>query len=1392
MKNTIGKYLGSFYSIFSLTFIASLLSIIIIILNFIWILTAINEITTIWKQFDNEIGELKKTGNIQWTELNSISIVVNRNTRENYKNFVRRHTEDTVKTNEKKSKPSHDYVEADETYPTAPNIPINEYTNEKPYEQPTTRVKYVNPKVLYEGHMLSKVVRIQSKKKQCSCVDIPNLCQKGPPGPPGRKGPNGYDGMPGIAGVPGFNALSSVDICQTMQMGCIACPPGKPGPPGQQGKRGLKGLMGKDGVYGCPGKHGTPGVPGEQGELGPVGLQGIEGIQGLPGNTGYVMKSKPGQQGPKGPPGVIGLPGDDGDQGIPGKPGEGGLQGMVGLVGNPGMVGMDGKPGEIGPNGSPGEYCPCPDKSSSDTVSINQRTSNQKESYVSQGTSENVEGISNGNTNVDMPNLNQNYQSSQNNQDMLSNQNTQNSQNIQSSQNIQNNQNGPNEYTVSEVSNYTIINDKTPSAGPYISSVVSNQNNGHSTDQQTDNGMSSINVTQKKIITETFYTFSNGSTTNFNKPSGYNSSYSIISPETPSGNKGKQLIKENQYNNLSPSTSNNYNNENNSTNNEHLNKVTINTSYSSMHNSKSSPVEVQKNIAQPGYQEAETLTPQEYENKLNNFGNSNSNNVEGKPNTGNRQDNYNKEISPTSVANAETNKNSYNKEVSQTSITNTDNNQNNYNKEISQTSVANTENNQDNYNKEIIETPVENNQDNYNKEIIETPIGNNQDNYNKEIIETPIGNTENNKNNYNKEISQTSITNTDNNNFIKGTGVISNNEYKGADINNNNNGQETIVQKTIITETITNHYPNGEYKILDESKNSNWTVKNNITNEIPAQLGISRITLSGYQTTNSKENYGINNIPPSPEQFPYGNPTQNIDNPSLIPKPNSFIESHFEVANSSHYALKNAENYGKSSSENSESVQVNNFNNENVTQQIQPSQITNEENIGYERDFVGEKSPNKEVGNINGKLKNQSNYEAIKISETPTGEFLKLTEEKVIVSVTSNPSIKSIHRLSTSSFDNSPVERSKVNVGFLPQIKLIPYQQKDNMTQVNNTAIHQQTILETSKTVDENGKTFDINKLGPKIRLDKIAISLKKPGVVDGQANKLFPKNVNTSLLHEEQVSERARDSVTGTALNDKLIQSNNGMINGLRKEQSNGDLNININGPNKIFIKAKDSVETFSNDNFNSKFIEKHDDIIDGYELYTSLRDQPNFNDIALQTKNYKKVKTSTKNIITDLGVPLKSVENTFENSTNEKHNLTDKHTGEMQNISENHKNIKLSNKTKEHSITTQIKNDSDNEIKLVLDKIDFHRSDLVKLLEKNESLKETHPNGNDNNNNIPSNKVNSQYKKSKKLYENNVATIAPLENKLEIPVEQSKNKSIEENIPETERTNSSNNRRT
>ncbi|CEF61243.1 Hypothetical protein SRAE_0000036900 [Strongyloides ratti] len=1154
MKFILEKLFNFNSSIISLTFITSLLSIIIIILNFFWIITTINEITIIWRQFDNEIDEIKNVGSVQWSELNSFTVTATRDVKENYRQFVKRYTEETKKKHEKHNNRNRDYAEPDETYPTAPNMPINEYINEKTNEIPTTKPKYSNPKVSYEGHMLSKVVRIQSKKNNCACSNIPNLCKKGLPGIPGRKGMNGYDGVPGIAGVPGFNALSSIDVCQTMQVGCISCPPGKPGSPGVQGKRGLKGLEGRNGTPGCPGKHGIPGSPGDQGDLGLIGYVGTEGIQGLPGNNGYVIKSKPGPPGLKGPIGVAGLQGDDGDEGIPGKMGDIGLQGLPGLPGSPGAVGVDGKPGEIGNVGSPGQYCPCPGKSTDNISPTNVKSSNQRQTINVQEYNENFNGMNNGmnngNTNVNMPNIENNNQNSG--------------------------------YNINKSLNYTVINDKTQSFQPNASSIIPDYNNTQITNQQFNNGMSSQNITQTQIITETIFNPYKNVNTNSNKfTDNKDLNISTTLSETISENEKSQYLSGNMYNNSNLSENNNNNNmnkEDNSTNKEYLNKVVIDTSQSSMHNSQLSPV--QESISRSQNTETEVLNTS-YQNS---------------PNPSVNIDEVGGNVSP-------------------------GDNQNNYNKESSQ------------------------------------------------------------------QVSMITNTNENNANFIKGTGIINNNEFEV----NGNNGKQTIIQKTIITETINSGYPGEEYKLINEPKSLNLTMQNKITNEIPSQSGYSKITLSGYQTNESKNNnQNNNNNAPIPYQLQSTNPTENVVHPPAIPQPNSFVEFNSGLSNSSYYSSRTSENINKPLLGNSETITVTNYNQENITQQIQPSQISHEENNEYEKDFVPESSNDKRIDSINEQLKNNKTYEAIKILESPTGEFSKSSNEKIILSSTDNPSIKDIHHIATSTFDNSPVERSKVNIGFLPQIKLIPYQNY-NTTGVNNTIIRETITVETSETTKNNENKFDLKQLGPKIRLDKVAISYKKPGLIDGQAKKSFEKNnQNISLLHEEKVSERARDSVDNKVLPEKIIQANYDLLKSLRKEQSNGDLNININGPNKIFIKAKDSIESLTESNFNPKSIQKHEENDNGYEIFASLRDSPHSKNVDFDISNYKKIISGSKSLIPNLNVSIKNMDNVEENL--EKRNKSE----EFNLTQENDKNIKLKFKSDKSKVDL-IKNLSskDNDVK-------------------------------------------------------------------------------------------------
>uniref|UniRef100_A0AAF5CVQ2 Nematode cuticle collagen N-terminal domain-containing protein n=1 Tax=Strongyloides stercoralis TaxID=6248 RepID=A0AAF5CVQ2_STRER len=1192
MEFPVRKYFNFSFSIISLTFITSLFSIIIIILNFFWIITTINEVTVIWKQFDNQIDEIKNIGNVQWSELNSFTVIVDRDVRENYKKFVKRYTEGKKNGIGKQNNRNRDYVEPDETYPTAPDMPINEFIN----EMPTTKAKYVNSKISYEGRMLSKVVRIQPKKSQCSCSDIPNLCKKGLPGLPGKKGLNGYDGMPGIAGVPGFNAISSFDVCQTMQTGCIACPPGKPGAPGAPGKRGVKGLKGTDGSAGCPGKHGIPGSPGEQGEPGLIGHQGTEGLQGPPGNPGYVVKAKPGAPGLKGPPGVEGLQGDDGDIGIPGKIGGVGLQGLPGLTGSPGMVGVDGKPGEPGQRGSPGEYCPCPDKSTNYVAPTDEKISSQKELIKNQGYSENYSEANTKTANVNAPDI------------------------------LKNNQNT---YNINETVNYTITNDKSQFSQPYSSSMITDYNNTQTINQPLNNGMSSQNYTQTQIITETIYkpydNINANVNANVNTFDNNNPNISSRILETTLENNKNQYTLENQNinnfdssknSNLDSSINTNLNKEDNSANKEYINKVIINTSQSSMYNSQIPSVN-NPNISS-------TLPETNLENNKNQYTleNQNINNFDSSKNNNYNKEYVNKIITDTSQSSI------YNSQIPpvQESISKS------VNIETETETLNNLYQNNSNYGENL----------NENQEKQKIPIENNQNNYNKESSQQSSIVTNNNNNENENE----------NNKFVEGTGMFNNNEYEG----NGNNGKQTIIKKTIITETVNQGYPNEEYKLTNEQNNSNLTSKSTIINEIPSQIGYSKITITGYQTDESKANQQNDNIAPLPYQLPFTGPKVDTIHPPAIPQPNVFLEVNSGSANSSYYISQTNENPNKSILENSEYSKVNNLNEENATQQIQPSQVSHEENIEYERDFVPESNIEKQTDDLQGQLKNNKTYEAIKILETPTGEFLKSSKEKMMLSVTNNPSIKNIHHVSTSTFDNSPVERSKVNIGFLPQIKLIPYKHNNNITGVNNTIIREKITIETTSN---NENKIDIKNLGPKIRLDKIAISLKKPGLIDGQANKSIEgKHLNISLLHEEKVSERARDSVDNKVLPEKIIHANFDLIKSLRKEQPNGDLNININGPNKIFIKAKDSIESLSESNFNSKLIEKNDDNVSGFELFSKLKNHPDPKNIELDIPGLKKVVTTNKNLVHNSDASsknIKSTENNLEKKSNsEEYDLT------------------------------------------------------------------------------------------------------------------------------------------
>uniref|UniRef100_A0A0N4ZA28 Col_cuticle_N domain-containing protein n=1 Tax=Parastrongyloides trichosuri TaxID=131310 RepID=A0A0N4ZA28_PARTI len=1251
---------------FSLAFIACFLSIFAITLNLFWIALFFNQISNSWKVFDVEINEIKLNGILQWKEVKSIPLNVRKNIRDNFQEFVKRNSRSsynippqTIKYNNNNN--NYEQQQPDESYLITQNIPPNEYynmNNNNDYTSFTTqKMKYFSSKLPFEGHVLSKVVRIVNNENSCSCLNVPNPCKKGLPGPPGKKGYNGSDGVPGTNGKPGIHATSSIDMCMSSQSFCISCPIGKQGLPGSQGKRGLRGLKGVNGSSGCPGKHGIPGIPGEQGDNGPGGPPGIDGVQGPPGNDGYAMKANPGLPGPKGPPGIQGLQGDDGDQGTPGKPGDIGIVGMPGLPGNPGMVGIDGEPGDIGNDGSPGQYCPCPKKS------------NEKNNV-------NIESISP----ISQSNLNTNTQGLRGEIDQINVPNTQNNNygrtiineritNISQVQSIPyvNSQN-----TMNQTIHYGTRSENNKPLDETIGSerIVNNNYEGEDVNSNTnitqinnqavyipgsntpiDDNIHKGNVKNQTIIEENYEIYNthhNNENPNMNKnvPQSHtevNHHQVYYGPNNANTVRNQTVIEEHFkiQNNNGDYVYQNNNNENSNRNGEQIhqesngsgpniinttqNQTIIHENFGPQNNGYSQQIYNNENPNKNGQQTHKEDNTGNIPNIMSTITNQtiiNENVKAQNPYYSYSQQNNNNPTLPKNEAQFEVKENNHQNNYNPNGIniirnqtiiqenyriqnSNNDNSQQNTNNDYL---GQNNEGSNKNVEQAHVEVDYGHNTQNMNTkgEYIPSRIqiitkesydssNNNNDNLKKAII-TPSEQTnerklENKKSNEdNNSFSQNP---TYENDFIKGSGLINNKPH-----NTETNNDQTMIKKTIITQ-ITNEgsLPNQEQKVK-------FTENNNIPPEFQSQTGYSKITLSGYEIKNSKENV---NDAPLPSQFPMAKRIDNVVHPPAIPEPDTLV-----------YSKGNSQESSKNVKSLNEYI---NKNNSFLEQEIQPSQIKYEQMNGYERDFVSEVIPviKKDSGiQESGKQKVINQYEAIKISELPSKEFIKISEESKIITTTKSPSIKDIHHISTTFFDKSSVERSEVNTGFIPNTEPL-LKQDDNIASEKDS----DSIINKISIIKSNvDKKNDIKELGPKIRLDKVAISLKKPGNVDGYAKKVIKiDKVFGNMSHEEQVSERARDSVTSKNLLGKNIDNEYELYKNVKKEQNGDNLHININGPNKIFIKAKDSSESLGDNTGHSKLIDKEGNI-DGYELYTSLRrDHPEIQGTMIEILTPKKV---------------------------------------------------------------------------------------------------------------------------------------------------------------------------
>ncbi|KAK0410209.1 hypothetical protein QR680_005007 [Steinernema hermaphroditum] len=315
--------------------LATVVGVVTLTVNTVFLPILWNEITSTWNEFDSEIRDIKDMCESLWSDIARMSVKPTRERRES----VRRNLEDIEETRPQGEEEDSSADQEDEG-----QEPADEY------QSVVRRAPLRELSMAEEAEDISTVPR-------CECK--PDACPKGPTGPKGFPGEPGIPGEAGPAGIPGKDAAVWAAILGDPKH-CTRCPAGPEGPPGLPGPTGMRGMRGSEGKPGCFGRNGEPGHPGEMGEPGPIGPPGQAGAPGPVGQPARV--GTPGK-GLKGPPGARGRPGAAGDRGDPGRaglPGAPGPKGRPGSKGTPGVEGEAGFAGLIGRRGSDGEYCTCP------------------------------------------------------------------------------------------------------------------------------------------------------------------------------------------------------------------------------------------------------------------------------------------------------------------------------------------------------------------------------------------------------------------------------------------------------------------------------------------------------------------------------------------------------------------------------------------------------------------------------------------------------------------------------------------------------------------------------------------------------------------------------------------------------------------------------------------------------------------------------------------------------------------------------------------------------------------------------------------------------------------------------------------------------------------------